>query len=596
MNALDIERQVYASNPVAWFEIYGRIEDKEVGSDPDKAPVANWLQVAVGEAVEFCLKTKRPVRLILYKPRQQGCSTITVEIVYAMSRAVKMKVLVIGGQASQTDNLWKILKHYGNTDKFDWGNTWACNETAGKCSNGSLWERETAGDKEAGRSGNYHAVLATEVARWPTDGAKNAADVLNSVLNCVGGGPGTMVVMESTAQGPKGVFPDTWAGAVSLEDAKAGKWGNGYIKIFAPWFRFPRCWTALLPGEEHTLVETIRAAGDAKALRVMEEFKLPLERVKWYHQILNAPECGGDEMKRDREYPTKEEDGFKASAPSRFDLKALEALDAYAATRKDDVVFGVLEKPRDDKRYQHITFRPCDSKNAEIAILEKPEAGRRYVISTDNGRGKSYTDGGDTDPNAVVVVRQGYVNSRGAWVPPEPVACLMPGNRWDQDVLAELVARLSAYYGGCMIVPESNRGEMLIKELRDKGALLFERERKKAEVDSHKPSNLYGWETTPETKRYLTENLAKHIRELNMMGAGVRIAFPWIIQELRTFVRHKDGTEGALKIAGCHDDFVIALAIALACLESASTYWPQSAPGARPEGLPDEDGQAAEVW
>lgn len=79
------------------------------------------------------------------------------------------------------------------------------------------------------------------------------------------------------------------------------------------------------------------------------------------------------------------------------------------------------------------------------------------------------------------------------------------------------------------------------------------------------------------------------------MGAGIRLAFPWIISELRTFVRHKDGTEGALTIAGCHDNFVIALAIALACLESATTYWPQTVRDGRAEGLPVEAG-AREVW
>ena len=72
IDPLELERHVYGSNPVAWFETWGRIEDKEVGSDPDKAPCANYLQRKVGEAIEWCLKHKRPVRLILYKPRQQG--------------------------------------------------------------------------------------------------------------------------------------------------------------------------------------------------------------------------------------------------------------------------------------------------------------------------------------------------------------------------------------------------------------------------------------------------------------------------------------------------------------------------------------------
>lgn len=593
----DIELAVYAANPVAWFELYGRIEDKSVGSDPNRAPEANYLQEQVGEAVAWCIEHKRPIRLILYKPRQQGCSTISVEVLYVLGRVVKMKVLIIGGQASQTDNLWKILRYYAAKDSFEWGNTWDDNQERATCSNGTLWERETAGDKEAGRSGNYHAVLATEVARWPTDGAKNAADVLNSVLNCVGDGAGTVVIMESTAQGPKGVFPSTWAGAVTLEQARGGYFGNGYIKIFAPWYKFPRCWTALEDGETvESLRLKIEKAGDDKALRIWEQLGLEPERVKWFHDVLQRPECGGDPMKRDREYPTFEVDGFKASAPSRFDLKALELLDAYAASRANDLHFGVLERDADDRLYQRVRFRPTSRKEATVCMIEPPEEHRRYIASTDNGRGKSFTEGGDTDPNAWGITRQGFYDDRGAWHPPEPVMVVMPENRWDQDIMAEQVARMSAYYGRCMTVPEANRGELLIKCLRDKGVMLYERQRREEEVDSGEHSGLLGWETTPETKRFLVENLASAIRTVNRPGAGIRIAFPWIIDELRTFVRHKDGTEGALKMAGCHDDFVIMLGIGMACLESATTFHRPRLPARKSEGLPSDSDGRPSVW
>ncbi len=601
-----LERAVYGRNPVAWFEVWGRIEDKNVGSDPDKAPEANYLQTKVGEAVAVCIRERRPIRLILYKPRQQGCSTITVEVLYVLGRVVKMKILVIGGQASQTDNLWKILRYYGSMDKYDWGNTWTCNMERASCSNGTIWERETAGDKEAGRSGNYHAVIATELARWPTDGAKNASDVLNSVLNCVGDGEGTCVIMESTAQGPKGEFPKTWKGAVTIEQFENGTYGNGYIKIFAGWYRFPRCWTALEPGENAEIIRLrLKAAGDDKAIRIWDQLGLKPEQIKWFHEVLHKPECGGDPMKRDREYPTFEEDGFKASAPSRFDLAALEMLDGYAAPRQSTLTWATLTLPPEEEQRpnpMHRNYRlamplPCAPQNAEVAIAEMPQEGESYIIATDNGRGKSFTDGGDTDPHAVVVWKRGRFSDRG-WKPGEVVASLITECRWDQDILAEVVARLSGLYGCCMVVPEANRGELLISELRKRGVMLYERPRKKTEVDAGKSTNLWGWETTHESKRFLIETLASHIRQLNVIGTGLRIWFEWIISELRTFVRHKDGTEGALKLAGCHDDFVIALAIAIACESSATTYYrPYRVERMRVEGLPGDDDEGERgVW
>lgn len=595
LTAAELERHVFARNPVAWFETHGRVDGKEVGRDPLLPPIANWLQQRVGEAVAWCLAERRPIRLILYKPRQQGCSTITVAIAYVLSRLVKMNVLVIGGQSSQTNNLWKILKHYGRADTHPWPNQWRITETQATLSNGSLWERETAGDREAGRSGNYHGVIATEVARWPSSGARDGAEVLNSVLNCVGDGPGTFVILESTAHGPHGPFPATWAGAASLEEARAGRPGNGYIRIFAPWHHFPRCQLPLEPGEHQHLMETIRQSGDEKALALAARLPLSPAQLKWYHHKLRAPECGGDPVRRDREYPTTEQDGFKASTPGRFDARALDHLEQEAARAAGDLIHGVLERDLTDKTFHHLRFRPTPPEEAHLCIAEPPRPGQRYLISTDNGRGRSHTEGGDTDPHAAIVLRAGHHDEHGAWHPPRVAAALVPGCRWDQDVLAEIVARLSAWYGRCIVVPEANRGELLIKELRDKGVPLWRRERRQQQEAAFEPTGLLGWETTAETKRYAIENLARHIREHSAPDAGLSIPIPWVVQECRTFTRHRDGTEGALRIAGCHDDFVIALAIALATQATATLLPRHPGPATRPEGLPKENTGPA-VW
>lgn len=573
MNLADQHRAVFGLNPVAWLEIFGRIEDKEPGSDPNKAPRANWLQRRVGEALAWCLLHKTPVRLILYKPRQRGCSTITVGILYVLSRLIKMKVLVIGGQASQTDNLWKILRHYAKMDQFDWSNVWEDTQTSATCSNGSLWERETAGDKEAGRSGNYHAVIATEVARWPTDGAKNAAEVLSSVLNCVGDGPGTVVVMESTAQGPVGVFPDTWKHAVTLEEMKAGQKGNGYIKIFAPWFVFDNE-AVLESGEEQRLPGLLKHAGDEKAIQLQTKHNLSAPKVKWYHEKLHAPECGGDEVKRDREYPSSPEDGFQSSQASRFSRAGLDILEAQArqAVAQGKIQYGLLHTQAGASRPN---IMPCAEDDAELVCVERPKHGCSYLITVDNMTGESHAAGDDPDTNAVIVLRDGYMDSELGWRPPEPVASISPGrtgNRWDADVLADFVAGLSRLYGGCIVVPEANRGEWLIKELRDRHVNLMERKRPATEIDAAKPSGKYGWQTTKESKTALVSELARHIRSPGIEGAGLAIRLQFIIDQCRTFVRHPDGTEGALKVTGCHDDFVIVMGIALMCKNSATQF------------------------
>jgi len=618
-----LKQWCYVRNPVAWFEIHGRIKTSKIGvgaeagkkHDPDEPPKANEMQSAVGEAIAWCLANGVPVRLIEYKPRQKGCSTVNTAVGYVQSRGRTINGLVIGGQASQTNNLWKMLRHYGQRDAHEWGNTWTSDMQKAACSNGSEWERETAGDKEAGRSGTYHFVLATEVARWRSTGEINAGDVLNSVLNCVPDEPETFVIMESTANGPTGIFPETWEGAVTLDEMKAGITGNGYIKIFAPWFIFGDSRRDLPPEKDAEWLRYYLAKmGDKKALKVWDDHDLEPEQVYWYHRKLKAPECAGDPMKRDREYPTTEADGFKASSPSRFNLESLDQLDAYAKQRESDIEYGSLElapderpRPVEQREYRRVVWAPSPLDQGTLAIIEHPRVGCSYIISTDNMKGGSYVAGADPDTNAVHVIRLGHYDGNRRWVFPESVASLVPtgwgnkdvkspGNRWDMDQLAELVARLAGYYGACPVAPESNRGEYLIGELRKRRVMVWRRERPKDEVDSWDDSGQLGFETTPEMKKSLVENLAAAFRDLNQPGAGIRVAWPWFLKQCRTFVRHKDGSEGAMKITNCHDDDVVALAIGWMVKAAATEYQPFASVAQLPWDLRESQERSRGVW
>lgn len=572
MTPADLERLIYYRNPVAWFEVHGRVMRKEVGADnANLPPTANWLQVRVGEIVAWCREHKQQINLILYKPRQKGCSTITVGISYVMGRQVPLNVLIIGGQDSQTENLWKQLRFYQGHDKMAWGNDCVVKDREARCTNGTTFSRETAGDPEAGRSGTYHIVIATEVARWPTDGKKNAADVLNSVLNCVPANePNTMKVFESTANGPVGIFPDTWKGAVEFEDFQKGERGNGYIRVFAPWHVFPDSRVPLTPAERAAMPAKLSAAKDLKALRLQRELGLDWEQIEYYHRLLHAPECGGDALKRDKEYPTVPADGFAASGDSRFSLEGLELLEKYAHEEATRVHHGVLDSPAPGM----VVFRPTTMQEAVVMIAEHPVPGCAYVLSTDNMTGRTNVKGSDPDHNAITVVRRGYFDARGAWQPPMVVATIPEKNTWDMDIFAELVNRLHLLYGRCMVVPERNRGEYLIAELRKKGVAIYEEDRPMSQVEAWEPSGRYGWLTTRESKKFLGEEIARHVRQPDCPGEGLRVPFKHIIGQMRTYITHPDGTEGAMLIAGCKDDFVLALGIGLCQINAATVYHP----------------------
>ena len=69
---------------------------------------------------------------------------------------------------------------------------------------------------------------------------------------------------------------------------RKGEFGNGYIKIFAPWYKFPRCWTALelekLPNPCAQLSEGWRRESNC----VWDDLKLSPEQIKWYHLVLRS--------------------------------------------------------------------------------------------------------------------------------------------------------------------------------------------------------------------------------------------------------------------------------------------------------------------
>lgn len=575
----DIYRLAFLRNPLSWFETFGRIFSKKVGVDHAKdAPTANWLQKRVGEVVAWCLENNVAIRLILYKPRQRGCSTVSSAIAYVLGRGTTMRWLVMGGQDSQSDNLWKQLSFYQQHDGFDgWGNEARFTVKKGSVSNGTIYERETAGDANAGRSGTYHGIIITEPARWPSDGKKNAADVFNSVLPCCPKDePGTCIIMESTADGPVGIFPESWEAARDFEDFKEGDRGSGFIRIFAPWFVFSDMRKAYMsPAEKEGLRAKLTAAKDTKAIKVWDEYGLEPEQVLFFHELLLAPECSGDPIKRDKEYPSSVEDGFQSSGASRFDYDALNAMDAIAAQEKDKLQFGRFEVV-DPLRPNDISFVPCDPKQSTWCISEPVTDGYSYFLSSDNMTGASHVKGADPDCNSVVCWRRGFFGERGKWFPDEIVGTTIglkgQENRVDADQLAELIRRAAVYYGHTMVAPERNRGEWLIAELRKRRVLIWERERPPSEIENFEGEGEYGWQTDKNSKPFMVDELARRIRNHNLKGQGMRCIFPWILREYRTFVTHEDGSTGAMKVKGCHDDYVIGSGIGACLISNARVY------------------------
>lgn len=576
MNFTDaFKRTLFQKNPLAWMPLHGRAKTKAVDPEAWKRPLKpNTFQERIGEAIAYCKEQKVAARIIILKPRQRGSSTASCEVLYTESRLTPITGFIVGGLAEQYENLWKIMDHYHKGDDFKgWGNEFTMNTEVAKCTNKSEIKCGTAGNVNVGRGSTIHFLLCTELAHWPVDGAKSAADAMHSIMACVPQNePGTTIIIESTGNGPGGLFHDTFAAAVDFKDFKAGKKGNGFIRVEAFWYEFRDCVKKDLSADDaRNYRQILKDSGDTEAILMWNRMPwLEPAQIAWYHEILASPECNGDLTKRKRNHPATRQDAFSASNPSVFDDGGLTILETDAAKYKDQILYARLEQI-DTATVPSVVF--CSEQEAEIMLVPdwRPQIGFRHSCSVDNMTGESNVTGADPDTNSVMIIRDGYM-MEGIWHPPEPIICTMPLNRWNNKPLAVLIRQLSRLFNNALAIPESNRGEGIITELREMGVPMLQRPRPATEVDHSKPSGKYGFATTAQSKPSLVSCLAGHIQNPTTDGYGLRIRFEHILNQLRSFVRHKNGDLGALEAMGCYDDAVIALGIGLMFRSQGTMY------------------------
>jgi hypothetical protein len=559
----EIRRQCRISTGL-WFELFGAIKPK-VGTllkFPDLK--CNYLQALESEVVEFCLLNQRPCRIIKLKPRQKGSSTFSVVNAYRYCSNMRATGCIIGGAHAQSTNLFRMLKTFADNDRFDAKNPCRVIDRLGRWANGSIMEQLTAANPEAGRSGTYQVVIATELARWAEEGVANAADVLAGLLKCVPNEPLTLIELDSTANGAGNDFHERWQGGITFDELKAGK--DGFVKLFAAWFQFDdsRRDPALEEGKE-------QCVPPEKVEDLRKRYGLDEEQIAWMQWAVRE-ECAKDFDKFCEDYPFDPESAFRTSGRCRFNATNLKKMVERSHMFPPD--FGNI-----DMLDNRAIWRPCPSDEARVIRWEQPKDNCRYLLSVDSMTGETQVGGKDPDNHAVGVLRAGLFDPNRGWIPPKLVARLVDDwglwernrkyeLRWDIDVLEEQVWRLAQYYGNCLIVPEANMDRGLIELLKLRSANIYLRQLFNRREQTEQKA--YGWQTTPSTREMIIENLARAIREQGNDAEGIDIFCPITLSELESFVTKPSGRGEAM--AGRHDDCVLQTAIGLACINGATAF------------------------
>ena len=544
------------------FAGFVTIEDKK---HERIVPVPNIYQIRIADAYQWCLEQGIPPRLMGLKPRQVGSSTFFGHLCYHHARRFHCDGIIIGDEASRTEKVWQIFTQYSDHDTYPWSSTVKYNTE--KCkftySDGQIgeWEHDTANDPKAGISGTRQGVWFTEAARYAKTGVRTDTKVVTAVLNSLAKVPHSLAVAESTAEGAAGWFFENWQEAVTLEEAKAGKMGNGWLKIFAAWFEFPE---HRMKRSHHT-EQYFKPELSDREKRGVALYKWDAEQIAWRRaQILN--ECANDERMFDQDFPENDVDCFLSSGRPRFNSEGVARLEIMAKNEHALGDIGVLQGGTVDlSKGPMVSFR-LDKEEGYIWIKQHPKDGASYIAFIDPCTGEQSKGARYPDAHAAGIIRTAYIDPDGNFHRDELVACIHVENgcRWDETKVAKTLVQLSEYYGNCMIVPETGNGLGVLVKLKDFGARLYQREK----FDKTVPGlthDVDGWETNTSTRDIWVSAMADAIREQTY-----DCCYKPAVDELRTFIIDERGKAQAKP--GKHDDWVSGPAIALACRRFASVY------------------------
>ncbi len=301
-----------------WLEQMS-IQDKDTGRvfklslDPAKSEFA-WAQRAVVEEIERQHALGQPVRIMVLKARQLGISTIAEATTFQWNFLFPgTHSLVIAHESSASRHLYEMSKLMWNQWELRDLFTEAHNtqRSLGWLETRSQIEIATARNVGSGRSFTYRAVHGSECAFW-----EDADALMTGLYQSVPYVPGTLMILESTANGVGNWWYDEWYRAI---DAK-----STFIPMFFPWWRhmpysIPN---ATLTPSAYTSVERDLV----RHVQILHDYTITPQQIAW--RRFKIAEGQGDEAKFRQEYPATPEEAFIMSGTSVFSLQAID--DCYA--------------------------------------------------------------------------------------------------------------------------------------------------------------------------------------------------------------------------------------------------------------------------
>ena len=461
----------------------------------------------------------KPVRLIILKARQLGFSTLTEGLIFhACATRKNVNALIVAHREDATANLFRMSKLFydelpapvkpmlraSNAQELVFENPSKLrSEREARPGLRSRIRCATAGGRGIGRSDTLQCVHLSEYAFWP-DGADGKASTLAGILQAVPSLPGTMVVIESTANGFED-FKERWDAAVAGE--------NDFEPVFFAWFENPDYSMPVVPGTEWTPEER-----DLKAA-----YQLTDEQLQWRRWCI-ANNCGGSLDMFRQEYPASPGEAFLHSGTGVFD--------------NEQIVLRLERLPEPAGRGEFTDGEWTESETGAITLYELPEDGVPYVLGGDTaGEGSDYF-------TAIVIDN---VTGR--------IAAKLRQKYSEPEYVRQIYA-LGRFYNDALVAIETNFSTYPVMKLQEmEYSNQYSREREDTYTRQMRKS--YGFRTDRQSRPRAIANLVEVFSSHPEWFSDREL-----LEEMLTFCYNEDHRPEAL--AGKHDDLVMGAAITYA--------------------------------
>lgn len=464
-----------------------------------------------------------PVRIVLLKPRRVGWSTWSeAEAFHDIHHLPNWAAMAVSLDADSTDTIFDMTKRF---QRYLRANK-PTNKTNKKQilfapPHNSVFHAQTAGKIGVGRSFTAQFLHCSEVAFW-----LEAKTQLAGLYQIVDDSPGTVIILESTANGIGGAFYDKyWAAKQHAEEHPSDY--REYRAVFFAWFEFPEYQTVIPDWWTRTEEEQ-----DIAQLHGLSDEQLYWRRVK-------IAELDGDVSLFRQEYPATDLEAFQASGNAVFTPKMIASQEQHCLEGRTAVFTGPDA---------NVDIENVDRRWNCWHIYQLPVAGRQYALGIDTMEGK-ISDIKDPksklDHDGMVMIDRENGDICAVWEGQSPPDVLINQSYWAGKI-----------YNNAFIGVEMPMGFSVLRGLHNKGYRnLYNRETHDETLISE-PTDTLGWRTTLITREWMVKDLITAIRE-----QAIKIYHQGIVDQMKTFIKDKKGK--SIHMPGKLDDLLFGLMIAI---------------------------------